>query len=156
MVDGRLVVRVPAGISPQEESDLITKLLPRVMKLSERRTQGETTDLKARADELNKRYFEGKLKLKSIKWVDNQEKRNGSCTPATATIRISSRLTKVPLWVLDYVLVHELAHLIEANHSPAFWRLVARYPLTERARGYLIALHLEGMDGPGDEDISPE
>jgi predicted metal-dependent hydrolase len=42
--------------------------------------------------------------------------------------------------VLDYLLVHELAHLEVADHGPRFWELVDRYPLTERARGYLMAL----------------
>ena len=43
----------------------------------------------------------------------------------------------MPDWVLDYVLVHELAHLVVPGHGPQFWSLVDRYPRTERARGYL-------------------
>ncbi|MDQ6693039.1 MAG: M48 family metallopeptidase [Chloroflexota bacterium] len=153
MVDGKLVVRVPAGMSPQEESEVVSKLVPRVMKIRDRPSHDQRLDLKARAADLNRRYFSGTLRLNEIRWVDNQEKRHGSCTPATATIRISSRLEKMPLWVLDYVLVHELAHLVEANHSRAFWRLVERYPLTERARGYLIAIGLEGEQGPSEGDV---
>jgi predicted metal-dependent hydrolase len=72
----------------------------------------------------------------------------GSCTPATGTIRISDRLARMPGWVLDYVLVHELAHLAVPGHSPAFWRLVHRYPKAERAMGYLIA---KGGDDPDDD-----
>ena len=63
----------------------------------------------------------------------------GSCTPATGEIRIATAVRGFPPWVLDYVIVHELAHLEEANHSPRFWKLVGRYPRAERARGYLIA-----------------
>ena len=153
IVDGRLVVRVPANISAEEEQRLVESLVPRVLKRAARRDAPPLPDLKRRAADLNRRYFDGKLKLREIRWVSNQQKRYGSCTPSTATIRISDRVAQMPSWVLDYVLVHELAHLLEPNHSPRFWRLVARYPLTERARGYLIAVGLEGESGPGDEEI---
>lgn len=153
MVDGTLVVRVPANISPDEERKLVETLVRRVMKAEKRRDGDKPLpNLKRRITDLNRLYFGGKLRVKEIKWVSNQEKRYGSCTPSTATIRISDRVATMPLWVLDYVLVHELAHLLQPNHSPAFWKLVMRYPLTERARGYLIAVGLEGETGPADGD----
>ena len=101
------------------------------------------------AAELNRQYFEGKLRWQEIRYVTNQQHRYGSCTPATGVIRVSPhRVVAMPAWVRDYVLVHELAHLREANHGPRFWKLVNRYPKTERARGYLMAL---GLEGEGDE-----
>ncbi len=154
MVDGRIVVRVPDSATQEEIQRLVEKLATRVLKAERRRTARQLPDLKRRAAELNRLYFGGKLKINEIKWVDNQNTRHGSCTPSTATIRISDRLATMPGWVLDYVLVHELAHLIQANHSPAFWKLVARYPLTERARGYLIAVQLEDEAGPIEGDVS--
>ena len=149
MVDGTLVVRVPAGISHEEEQRLVRQLMPRVLH-KVHRAEGRLPDLTRRAADLNRRYFDGKLKMREIRWVTNQRHRYGSCTPSTSTIRISDRLATMPTWVLDYVIVHELAHLVQANHSPAFWRLVNRYPLTERARGYLIAVGMEGEAGPDD------
>lgn len=150
LVDGKLVVRVPAEISLEEERELVDKLLPRVLKAQRKKKREQLPDLKKRAAELNKAYFDGNLRINEIKWVGNQEKRYGSCTPSMLTIRISDRIGHMPLWVLDYVIMHELAHLLEANHSPRFWELVARYPLTERARGYLIAVNLEDEAGPND------
>ena len=102
--------------------------------------------LQTRTQELNRQYFNGRLHWRSIRYVTNQQKRFGSCTPATGTIRISHRLAAMPAWVRDYVIIHELAHLEQANHGPRFWALVNRYPETERARGYLMAVGLEQPD----------
>ncbi|MBU4312320.1 MAG: M48 family metallopeptidase [Candidatus Omnitrophica bacterium] len=49
----------------------------------------------------------------------------------------------MPIWVRNYVIIHEMAHLIEPNHSKSFWNIVSRFKLTERARGYLMA---KGLD----------
>ena len=153
MVDGTLVVRVPQGLSVSEERRLVESLAQRVMH-KVRSVEGKLPNLQKRAADLNRRYFGGKLKVREIKWVTNQRHRYGSCTPSTATIRVSDRVSTMPSWVLDYVLVHELAHLLEPNHSPAFWELIARYPLSERARGYLIATGLESESGPAEDDTS--
>lgn len=142
-----LVVRAPADLPEAELQRAITRLQARVLKKQARR-QLSDEDLQQRAQMLNDRYFGGKLRWRSIRWVSNQNKRFGSCTPKKKTIRISHRVGKMPQWVQDYVIIHEMAHLLEANHSAAFWRVVERYPLCERARGYLMAL---GMD----DDAAP-
>ena len=91
-----------------------------------------------------------------MRWVPPMRTRWASCTPADGTIRVSERLRDVPAWVLDYVLVHELAHLLEPGHDARFWAWVHRYPRTERAIGYLeglsaaAGLGLESIDG---EDV---
>jgi predicted metal-dependent hydrolase len=54
--------------------------------------------------------------------------------------------------VLDYVLVHELAHLVVPDHSPAFHEIVDRYPRAERARGFLIAM----SRGETDDDLAAD
>jgi hypothetical protein len=144
-VGGVVEVRAPATMSDAELQPHIDRLVQRLA----RRTQAKAADdtaLQRRAEELNRTYFDGKLRWTSIRWVANQEKRYGSCTPGDGTIRISARVASLPGFVQDYVLVHELAHLVEANHGPRFWKLVNRYPRTERARGYLMAVGLEEME----------
>jgi len=139
-----LEIRVPANL-PQEELERAIEHF--VAKARQKRRQlrnfASDEELERRAQKLNKALFGGTLRWRSIRFVPNQSKRFGSCSPTRGTIRISERLRQVPSFVLDYVLVHELAHLIEPNHSPAFWELVYRYEKTERARGYLMALQLE-------------
>ncbi len=153
LVDGGTTIEVlaPAGATDQELAPLIERLKGRLLRHKEKAATADDRVLAQRAAELNRAYFQGKLRWSEIRYVANQQKRYGSCTPATGVIRISHRVATMPAWVRDYVIVHELAHLKEANHGPRFWALVNRYPKTERARGYLIALGLEG-----EEDEPPE
>ena len=147
--DGVLIIRAPAAIRDDELATIIEGLKKRMLKRS--RTAPQTDEaLEKRARELNKKYFGGRLSWHSVRYVTNQNGRFGSCTPDNGTIRLSDRLATMPVWVRDYVLIHELAHLLEANHGPKFWKLVNRYPLTERARGYLMAVGLEAIEGEVD------
>lgn len=135
---GRLEVRVPAGLSAEVERDLIERLVGRMRR--RRHRSGGDTELEARARLLSERYLDGQARPSSVRYVDNMHSRWGSTTPETGAVRLSSVLRTVPDWVGDYVLVHELCHLLVADHSPAFRRLLCRYPRCERARGYLYAL----------------
>ena len=137
-----MVVRAPANISEVELEKAIDNLKTRMGRHLEKKALLDD-DLDQRARMLNHRHFDGKLHWRSIRWVSNQNSRYGSCTPSQGTIRLSHRVGALPQWVQDYVIVHELAHLQESNHGPRFWKLVNRYQLTERARGYLMALGLE-------------
>ena len=133
-----LEVRIPAWFSEAQERETVDHFVEKF----QRAHASELIDLGARAAELAAHLD---LPLpRSITWVSNQRDRWGSCTPAHRTVRISDRLAGFPTWVIDYVIVHELAHLIEPNHSDRFWDIVARYPKSERARGYLLA---KGHDG---------
>jgi predicted metal-dependent hydrolase len=138
-----LIVFLPAGMAPDDEQRWIQRMLEKATKSQQRRTLNGDGDLARRARALNERYFGGALVYDSIKYVTNQGGRYGSCTPSARTIRISHKLADMPSWVIDYVIVHELAHLIQPNHSDRFWRLVNRYKLSERARGFLMAKGLE-------------
>jgi predicted metal-dependent hydrolase len=143
--NGTLIVRAPADMSDAELAPIIANLRNRLAKKINPPPQSDD-QLARRAQALNRQYFAGKLRWQSICYVSNQNKRYGSCTPARGTIRLSDRLATMPEFVRDYVIVHELAHLVEANHGQRFWKLVNRYPLTERARGYLMAVDLEELD----------
>jgi predicted metal-dependent hydrolase len=136
-VGGVLRISIPARSTKAQEAKYVEDMVRRMA----RRRETEEVDLTARAALLAERHD---LPLpQSIRWVDNQQSRWGSCTPDDGTIRISSRLAEMPSWVLDYVIVHELAHLAELGHNERFYALADRYPKAERARGYLIAKGLE-------------
>jgi hypothetical protein len=142
--NGTLVIRAPARLSDAELAPHIESLRKKLTRRAKRRrAPASDTELDALAQKLNREYFGGGLAWQSIRYVSNQNKRYGSCTPSTGEIRISDRLQAMPKWVLEYIIVHELAHLQEANHGAAFWALVNRYPKTERAQGYLMAMGIE-------------
>ena len=138
-MDGRIYVYLPEGLSKEEEKRYVDELVEKVEKRKRRQKLNDDGSLTRRAQELNEKYFDGKLEFR-IKYVTNQSSKSGSCTPATKTIRISDRVADMPPWVRDYVIIHELAHLVQPNHSREFWKLVNRYRYAERARGYLIAV----------------
>ena len=136
MVDGTMEVLAPSKISDAELADHIIKLQA---KLEKRAAMRDDACLNARADYLNRKYFGGELTWNSISYSSRQERRRGSCSFNSKTIRISQRLAKMPQWVEDYVIIHELAHLLAPNHGRRFKALVQKYPLAERAIGFLIA-----------------
>jgi predicted metal-dependent hydrolase len=112
-------------------------------------------ELMRRAVELSRRYFGRKLPITSVRYVTNQRSRFGSCSPDTGVIRLSDRLAGVPPWVRDYVLVHELAHLVHPDHSPEFWKLAYRFELAERARGFLMGMGFAESDEEPDLPAMP-
>lgn len=133
LVGGVLRITVPSWMNEQDTDtfvgDFVTKF--------RRKLRTDRVELPQRAAALAERY--GLQVPTEIRWVGDMTTRWASCTASTGVIRMSSRLAVFPPWVLDYVIVHELAHLTEPNHSRRFWKLVKAYPLTERATGYLIA-----------------
>lgn len=150
-----LEVRAPADIAEDELQRIVARFRDAARRRRDgMRAFGSNEDLQRRAERLNETLFGGAARWRSIRYVTNQNSRWGSCSPSQGTIRISHRLATRPDFVLDYVVAHELAHLLEPGHTPAFWKLVYRYPRAERAIGYLMAL---GHEGAASEDpITPE
>lgn len=150
---GHLWIYLPAGMPQKEEQKWIERMVKR-NEYWEQKKKGKERDswLLQRAKELNRKYFDETLDF-SIKFVTNQHSRYGSCTSLDKTIRISERVKAMPGWVQDYIILHELAHLIYPDHSKEFWGIVNRYKYAERAKGYLIALGDRTTD---EEETSPE
>jgi predicted metal-dependent hydrolase len=138
--DGRLWIYLPAGMSPKDEQKWIDRMIQRNERWEKKRSVKKSdTWLLQRAQELNKKYFDRVLDF-SITFVTNQHSRFGSCTSIDKTIRISDRVKTMPLWVQDYIIIHELTHLLHPDHSKKFWEIVDHYKYAERAKGYLIAV----------------
>ncbi len=134
----RVVVMIPASLSRQEEAEWVETMLARLERSERRRKAQRPGPAVTRAGPAATATWAVSRSRSRSAWVDNQQARWGSCTPGDRTIRLSARLQGMPQWVVDYVLVHELAHLLEPGHDANFWGWVDRYPQAERAKGYLI------------------
>lgn len=150
--NGRTVVLIPAAFSAAEEQRWVDQMVAKLETREERRRRNLASDseLTARAAALSDAFFGGSAVPASVRWVDNQNRRWGSCTPSEGTIRLSTRLRGMPEFVVDYVLVHELAHLHEPSHDERFWALVHAYPQTERALGFLEGVEFGTGSPAGD------
>ena len=151
----KIVVLIPASLTRAQEAEWVDTMVAKIAR-REKRSQRSDEQLMRRARELSDTYLGGIAQPDSVRWVANQNSRWGSCTPGDRSIRLSTRLQGMPAWVVDYVLVHELAHLIEHGHDAKFWAWVDRYPKAERAKGFLLgfssAANIEPPDGQDDEE----
>lgn len=144
--DGRVVVVVPSAMSERQRRQLVPALVAQFKAREEGRgaPRGEA-ELTLRARQLWEAHLAPVVGHPAppfgVRWVSTMERRWGSCSTASGEIRLSDRLLALPAWVVDYVLVHEMVHLVERGHNARFWELVASYPETPRARGFL-----EGFD----------
>jgi predicted metal-dependent hydrolase len=145
----RTVVLIPARMSVAEEQRWVAVMLDKLAAQESRRMPGDA-ELAARARRLSEQYLGARAVPDTVRWVTNQNSRWGSCTPSEGTIRLSHRLRGMPEYVIDYVLLHELAHLLVPGHGRAFWQLLESYPRTERARGFLEGAAAERPRQAGD------
>lgn len=141
MPDGSLLLRVPYHLPRRRVGGLLELVASQVDKTSRRSAQRTDADLQQRAELINRKHFGGKISWNGIRWVGNMQTRLGSCTRGGVTdgdIRISNKIKEWPIWVVDYVIAHELLHRLHPNHSAVFWdELRAAYPLAEQARGFI-------------------
>ncbi|HET6151328.1 MAG TPA: M48 family metallopeptidase [Marmoricola sp.] len=147
--DGKVIVMIPARFTRAEETEWVDAMLSKLERTGQRGRRTEEQLMK-RAEELSRDYLGGQARPISVRWVGNMTTRWASCTTGEATIRLSDRLQAMPVWVIDYVLVHELAHLLEPSHNKRFWHWVDKYPKAERAKGYL-----EGVASAASLELEP-
>lgn len=139
--DGSIIVSIPAHFSRSQEDEWVARM---VRRMGEKYPPGLPPDSDApaeelldRARELSGRFLGGRGVPDTIGWVTNQNSRWASATPARKSIRLSVKLRGMPDWVVDYVILHEMAHLIEPSHNARFWDLLTAYPRTETAKAFL-------------------
>jgi predicted metal-dependent hydrolase len=141
LVGGQVRLEVPAGLRSSDETRIVAEVAEQARRRLARAQLPSDQALLKRARELASQHVpEAVDRLRSVAWSDRQAKRWGSCSGDTGDIRLSSRLRGLPNYVLEAVLLHEIAHLLEPNHSSRFQSLANRYPLAERARGFLEAV----------------
>lgn len=167
------MVAIPAHFSVAQERLWVAKMVGKLEtkgygpaggagRSTEKRRGSVDAELMTRAAALSSRYLAGKAVPVTVRWVKNQHARWGSATPAQRSIRLSDKLQGMPDWVVDYVLLHELSHLLVASHGPEFWELLRGYPQLERAKAFLEGVSyatsrgLQGGDGCGPDEPDPQ
>ncbi|MHC6593262.1 M48 metallopeptidase family protein [Arthrobacter sp. C152] len=159
--NGTAVVAIPARFTAAQEKEWVHRMLAKLQRQGERRAApgrrrpASDEALAAHAAHLSAKYFGGRAVPTTVRWVSNQNSRWGSATPAEGTIRLSDKLRTMPQWVIDYVLLHELAHLLVAGHNAAFWKLLEAYPETQRAKAFLEGVAFATSRGLNADETAP-
>ena len=133
---GAIVISVPARLSNSKVSAVIPELVEKIL-TKEAKERLTDSQLHERSLYLLGKYLpEFVITPASVTWRSMNE-RWGSCTTVDRTIRISDRLNGAPEYVVDYLLVHELIHLMIPDHGVEFEGLLARFESSDRASAYL-------------------
>lgn len=157
--NGAAVISVPATLSLRQEDEWIERMVPDILarraRALDRYGVNADDELLQRAEMLNRKYLDERAEPMSVRWVRNQTTRWGSASPGSGQIRLNHQLQQMPRWVQDYVLVHELAHLVaEDGHGPQFRALEGRYERQAEAKAYLSGVSF-GMAHPPGFDAGP-
>jgi predicted metal-dependent hydrolase len=132
-----LSVSAPAGMPDAKLEPLIRELARRLLRRAHAARVNEEEDALVLARKVAGRFPESPT-VDRVVFVTTQKARWGSYSPRTRTIRLHAALRRMPRWVLEAVVAHELAHAVHPNHSPAFWDLLRRVcPETDRAQAFL-------------------
>lgn len=135
----RIVVVVPKRLAKRDRQAYADELAAKLI-ANRNKTRPTDAELHERANYLSRTFLGGQAVPTAVQWSTRQMHRWGSCTATDGTIRVSARLQGAPQFVIDAVLVHELAHLLHSDHSPAFYELANKFPRQRDAE-----LFLKGM-----------
>lgn len=153
-----MVVSVPAGLTEVAERMLVDDMVKKVKRKVDRGSGVDAdAQLLARAQAMDAQLFARRANPASVRWVSNQNSRWGSASLASRRIRLSEKLRTMPQWVQDYVLAHELAHLVEPRdgHGSRFQAVLARYPRVHDAKIFLSGAS-HGYHAAADAGSSPK
>ncbi|HJF14405.1 MAG TPA: M48 family metallopeptidase [Enteractinococcus helveticum] len=136
--DGMIQLSVPMTMKDSEIVSSARSLIAKIKARQRRSNRFQSNpELFARAVYLARVWLQAEVHPTSVVWSDRQTTLWGSCTATTGAIRISTMLRGMPQWVIDGVLVHELAHLKYAGHGQEFQDFTRRYPKMAEADAFL-------------------
>ena len=141
----KTIVSVPLNMPQDIVDQYVADLVGRLDRRQANRSDQGNLEARARRislEFLNRDVFIDWPKPLQISWVANQNSRWGSCTPGTGVIRISDRIQPMPDYVVDCVILHELAHLFHLAHDDKFYAIANLHPKSGEAAAYLDGFSL--------------
>ena len=143
---GKIIISIPARLTKAEERESVPEMSARV---KAKEVQATESDLSKLSDRLLTNYApEITTRAATVSWR-NMNERWGSCTNIDRTIRISTKLSTAPDYVLEYVLFHESIHLDNPNHDQEFYAVLKRFERHLEAEAFLAGFEAGSAAGPG-------
>ncbi len=134
--DAVITLKLPDDLNAEQQRRMVRNLLSRTV------GQDQLPRIRERVAQLNQLHFRQPVKEVRLKYNRSNW---GSCS-SKGMINLSTRLLFAPDAIIDYVIVHELAHLVEFNHSPRFWGLVEKVFPDYRSRETWLREHFHDCD----------
>jgi predicted metal-dependent hydrolase len=147
--EGQLTVLYAPLRMPNYEIEEMAQELQQRLDQIDPRAYYSDQELLDRAEYLSANYLFSAAQPKSVAWSEKLTSAWGICNPLHQTINLATRLKGLPQYVIDYVLLHELVHLVCTNHGKEFDSFMKLFEKKERAEGYLDALDELGSSDSG-------
>jgi predicted metal-dependent hydrolase len=139
-----LSVSAPRGMPQEALDEAVLRLARRLLRRAHASRVNEAHDALKLANAVAKR-FPKEPAVQRVAFVTTQRKRWGSYSTKTKTVRLNAAVRRMPRWVLEAVVAHELAHTFHADHSRAFWDLLRRVCLWPWPRDWPTASRLHRL-----------